>query len=92
MSETFDSVWDAIEDTPAEAENMKVRSALMTAILDYIKAENLTPKQAAKKLGVTIPTISDLKRGRIDLLSLEKLVGMLGAAGLHVEVQVRKAA
>ena len=29
-NETFTSVWDAIEDTPAEAENMKRRSALMT--------------------------------------------------------------
>jgi len=27
--QTFASVWDAIEDTPAEAENMKLRSALM---------------------------------------------------------------
>jgi hypothetical protein len=26
----FTSVWDAIEDTPAEAENMKLRSVLMT--------------------------------------------------------------
>ena len=30
-SERFASVWDAIEDTPAEAENMKLRSALMMA-------------------------------------------------------------
>lgn len=27
--QTFASVWDAIEDTPAEAENMKVRSTLL---------------------------------------------------------------
>jgi len=92
MNETFDSVWDAIEDSPAEAENMKLSSALMTAILEYIKAEGLTQKLAAKRLGVTPTTISDLKRGRIDLLRLEILVGMLGAAGFHVEVQVRKAA
>ncbi len=30
-NETFASVWDAIEDTPAEAENMKLRSTLMMA-------------------------------------------------------------
>jgi len=28
----FASVWDAIEDTPAEAEKMKLRSALMMAL------------------------------------------------------------
>jgi predicted XRE-type DNA-binding protein len=26
----FDNVWDAIEDTPAQAENMKLRSMLIT--------------------------------------------------------------
>ena len=30
--EAFESVWDAIEDTPAEAENMKLRSELMIEI------------------------------------------------------------
>jgi predicted XRE-type DNA-binding protein len=41
---------------------------------------------------VTQAKLSDLKRGRVDLLALESLVGTLGAADLHVEVQVRKAA
>ncbi len=31
-NERFESVWDAIEDTPAEAENMKLRSKLMIAL------------------------------------------------------------
>jgi predicted XRE-type DNA-binding protein len=28
----FDNVWDAIADTPEEAENMKLRSTLMVAV------------------------------------------------------------
>jgi len=28
----FDSVWDAIEDTPEDAENMKLRSSLMIVL------------------------------------------------------------
>ena len=31
-NQRFASVWDAIEDTPEEAENMKLRSVLMTAL------------------------------------------------------------
>ena len=31
-NETFASVWDAIEDTAAQAENMKLRSTLMMAL------------------------------------------------------------
>lgn len=30
--EVFESVWDALEDTPTEAENMKLRSSLIIAI------------------------------------------------------------
>ncbi len=92
MNETFDSVWDAICDTPEEAENFKLRSALMTAILDHIKAEKLTRKQAAEKLGVTQPRIADLLRDRIDLFEIDSLVAMLARAGLHIEVQIGKAA
>ena len=36
MSESFTSVWDAIEDTPEEAENMKLRSMLMIALKRHI--------------------------------------------------------
>jgi predicted XRE-type DNA-binding protein len=92
MSESFESVWDAIEDDPAQRENLKVRSALMTALTGYIQAEGMTQAQAAKKFGVTQPKISDLMRGKIDLFAIDTLVNMLGAAGLHMEVQIGKAA
>ena len=38
----YASVWDAIEDTPEAAENMKLRSALMMALKDYIVRAGLT--------------------------------------------------
>jgi predicted XRE-type DNA-binding protein len=41
---------------------------------------------------VTQPRISDRVRGKIDLFSLDALVNMLAAAGLHVDLQVAKAA
>jgi predicted XRE-type DNA-binding protein len=87
----FASVWDAIESSPAAAENMKLRSKLMHAILDYIEREDLTQAEAAKLMGVTQPRISDLKRGKIDLFSLDMLVTMLSAAGLQVEIRVGRA-
>jgi len=91
-NERFSSVWDAIEDTPAEAENMRLRSALMMALKEYIEREGLSQAQAAKRLGVTQPRISDLMRGKIFLFGLDSLVNMLAAAGLRVEVHVSKAA
>jgi predicted XRE-type DNA-binding protein len=89
--ERFASVWDAIEDTPEEAENMKLRSALMMALKEHIASAGMSQAQAAKLLGVTQPRISDLIRGKISLFSLDALVNMAAVAGLHVELRVRRA-
>ena len=91
-NERFASVWDAIEDTPAQAENMKLRSTLMMALKDHIARESLSQAQAARLLGVTQPRVSDLMRGKVDLFSLDTLVNMLASAGLHVEMRVESAA
>ena len=88
----FANVWDAIEDTPAKAENMKLRSALIMALKDHVARTELNQSQAAKLLGVTQPRISDLMRGRIELFGLDTLVNRVGAAGLHVEMRVSDAA
>ena len=61
----FASVWDAIEDTPEEAENMKLRSVLMTALKNHLTRTEMSQAQAAKLFGVTQPRVSDLMRGNI---------------------------
>lgn len=85
-SKSFASVRDAVEDTAAE--NMKLRSALMMALEQRIKNQGWTQAQAARQLGVTQPRISDRLRGKIDLFSLDTLVNMVTAAGLHVELRI----
>ena len=86
----FKSVWDAIEDTPEQAENMKLRSDLMMALQKRISQLKLTQEQAAELLGVTQPRVSDLMRGKINLFALDILVNMTTAAGLHVEMRITK--
>ena len=87
----FTNVWNAIEDTPEEAENMKLRSALMTALKSHITRAEMSQAQAAKVFGVTQPRVSDLMRGKINLFGLDALVNMATAAGLHVEIRVLEA-
>ena len=88
----FASVWDAIEDTPEQAESMQLRSRLMMAVQDRINREGLSQAQTAKTLGVTQPRISDLMRGRISLFSVEALIDMLMHLGMRVEIKVKQAA
>ena len=84
--QTFASVWDAIEDNPEEAANMKIRSMLMSILCENLKGRDLSQAQAAKLLGVAQPRISDLYRGRIDLFSIDKLVKMLSALGVQIQI------
>ena len=88
----FASAWDAIEDTPEEAENLKLRSELMIALTEHLTRTKLSQSEAAKLFGVTQPRVSDLIRGKINLFGLDALVNMAAAAGLHVEMRVLQAA
>ena len=91
-NERFANVWDAVEDTPAQAENMRLRSLLMMALKEHIDRSSLSQNQAAKLFGVTQPRVSDLIRGKVDLFSLDTLVNMLVAAGMQVHMKIDPAA
>jgi predicted XRE-type DNA-binding protein len=84
MNQRFESVWDAIEDTPAEAENMKLRSSLMIALREHIKRTGMSQTQAAKIFGVTQQRISGLMRGKIDLFTTDNLVNIIATKGLRI--------
>lgn len=84
----YTSVFDALADTPAEAENLKVRSQLMKAIRDRIDEFGWSQKKAAENLGVTQPRISDLKNGKLSRFSLDTLVNLATQVGLTVQVSV----
>jgi predicted XRE-type DNA-binding protein len=88
----YKSVWDALEPDPAKAENLKLRSFLMSALIRHIKSEGLTQAQAAKVFGVTQPRISNLIHGKVDAFALDMLVKMATAAGLRVSMRIKKAA
>ena len=92
VSEGFASVWDAIEPTPAEAENMKLRSAVMMALEARIRAQGWSQAETARRLGVTQPRVSDLLRGKIQLFGLDTLVNMASAAGLRIELSIAEVA
>lgn len=93
MSEhRFDSIWDAIESTPGDAENMKLRSELMIALKAHIEAKGWTQTEAAKRMGVTQPRVSDLMRGKVQVFALDALVNAANAAGLSVKLDVREVA
>lgn len=90
--QVFASVWDALEDSPAEAANMRLRSELMIAIQEMVAGWEATQAEAARRLDVTQPRLNDLLRGRISKFSLDTLILLAQRAGLNVRVQIERAA
>jgi predicted XRE-type DNA-binding protein len=90
--ETFTSVWDALADTPEEAANLRLRSALMRQIAEIVESNGWTQAEAAERCGVTQPRINDLLRGRISRFSLDALVNIASALGRKITVKVEDAA
>lgn len=84
----FDSVWDAIERSEADAASMKARAETMIAIQETIARWDVTQATAAKRLGLTQPRMNDLLRGRINKFSLDALINLATRAGLAVRVKV----
>jgi len=88
----FQSVWDAIEDTPQQAASMRARSELVIELTELIKKRGMTQAEAAKLFAVTQPRISDLMRGKVELFSLDALMDMAAIAGLAPQIKIKKAA
>ena len=90
-SESFDSVWDAITDTPGEAANLRARAELMRQVAAFVKKQGWTQAEAARHCGVTQPRINDLLRGRVSRFSLDALVNISTALGCRVRVDLEAA-
>ncbi len=64
----------------------------MVELAELIRRQGWTQKQAALKLGVTQPRISDLTRGKIDLFSLDTLMDMAAVAGMVPHIVLKNTA
>lgn len=86
MTRGSDNVFADLGFPPEEAENLKVRTDLMNALIALIERRGLTQARAARLFGVSQPRVSDLNRGKIDKFSVDTLMAMLWHAGIRVRV------
>ena len=89
--QSFASIWDALEETPEDAANMRLRSELMTAVRGVVEGWQLTQAEAAKRLSITQPRLNDLMRGRIGKFSLDALIVLAERSGLSVRLEIARA-
>jgi predicted XRE-type DNA-binding protein len=86
--QSFGSVWDALEDDPIMAENMKLRSTLLVAITKNITSSNQNQTETAKLLDITQPRVSALLKGKIEDFRLDTLVNIAHRLGLHIDLKI----
>lgn len=86
--QSFDSVWDALEDDPIIAENMKLRSMLLIAITKNIESRNINQTATAELLEITQPRVSALLKGKIEDFRLDTLVNIVHRLGLHIDLKI----
>ena len=73
---------------PHEAEVMLLRAKLAEALRAWMERENLTQAKAAKRLGITQPRVSEIMRGKVELLSLDYLVGLCAKVGIPIGLRL----
>lgn len=83
--ERFESVWDAIEDSPEVAAEMERRSDLMIALIEHIQQQGWTKHEAAGRLDASEERIAMLLDGNISSFSEANLVSMCRAGGLALD-------
>jgi Uncharacterized conserved small protein len=66
---------------------MLLRCELAEALRKWIDREGITRAQAAERLGVAQPRISEISRNKVDKVSLDYLVGLCAKAGVAVKVR-----
>lgn len=78
---TKGNVFEDLGFDAAESANLRIRAALMRSIDEELDKKKLTQFKAAKLLSVSQPRISDLRRGKIHLFTIDMLVNMLTKLG-----------
>ncbi|NBR27601.1 MAG: helix-turn-helix domain-containing protein [Betaproteobacteria bacterium] len=88
VTESSGNIFKDLGFSAHEAQVMLLRAQLAEGLRLWMEQEKLTQAKAAKKLGVSQPRISEITRGKVELLSLDYLVLLCAKAGIPVGVRL----
>ena len=73
---------------PHEAAVLLLRAEAAEALRVWMAREHLTQAQAAKRLGIAQPRLSEIAQNKIKLLSLNYLIGLCAKARLPLRLRL----
>jgi predicted XRE-type DNA-binding protein len=74
-----------------DAEKLRIKTGLVIEIRKAMKRLGLTQQDAARRMGITQPKVSEMMRGNFANLSERKLMDCLTRLGYDIEIKVRPA-
>jgi len=78
----------ALAAAAAEPEERSLKHQLATEVNRILQQRGLTQTEAAEKLGIAQPHVSDLVRYRLARYSSERLMQFLALLGQEVEIRI----
>jgi predicted XRE-type DNA-binding protein len=72
-----------------DPEKLKIKSGLALEITKAIRRLDITQSEAAQRMGISQPKVSDLLRGEFANLSERKLMTCLNRLGYDINIQLR---
>jgi predicted XRE-type DNA-binding protein len=85
------NIFDALRFSASEASALKVKAEILSAILEHVRAKGYTQGQLVAILDEYQPSVSNLLKGRISQVSIEKLLRYADRLGLETRVAVKAA-
>lgn len=83
------NIFDALGFSASEASALKVKAEILSAILEHIRAEGYTQAQLVDLLDEYQPSVSNLLKGRISQVSIEKLLRYADRLHLQTSIAIR---
>jgi predicted XRE-type DNA-binding protein len=72
-----------------DAEQLKIKTGLVIEIMSAIERLGLTQQEAARRIGMTQPKLSEILRGKFSNVSERKLMSCLNRLGYDIEIKLK---
>ena len=86
------NIFDALGFSASEASALKIKAEILSAILEHARLKRYTQKDLVEILDEYQPSVSNLLKGRISQVSIEKLLRYADRLHLEARIAVRPVA
>jgi len=83
------NIFDALGFSASEASALKIKAEVLSALLEHVRAKGYTQAQLVDILDEYQPSVSNLLKGRISQVSIEKLLRYADRLHLQPRIAVR---